>query len=157
MSDHGDEKDGTFLVTHADEDSAIVRDVVKSQVHTLSENPDLAEGDVVEATVAPEPPTNVTWTVVELASQRAIALESSDLEPTRQAVEAAEEQPIGELTKLERAGEGEVHVLSVPDTETAVEDVLDDDATLERAARLGATRVEVRTGEEMISVRYLPD
>lgn len=39
-----------------------------------------------------------------------------------------------------------------------IQDVLDDDATLVRAARLGATRVEVRSDADngVVSVRYLP-
>jgi len=157
MSDAGSEKRGTFLVTHVDEGSAVLRDVVDGQVHTLSDNPDLSVGEILEATVAPEPPTGVTWTVAELESRRRIELVEPDLEPTRRARETAADQSEGELTKLDRAGEGQIHVLSVPDPTTAAGDVLDDEATVERAARLGAARVEVRTGEEMISVRYLPD
>ena len=40
----------------------------------------------------------------------------------------------------------------------AVTDVLDDEATLVRAARLGVNRVEVRSDVEagVVSVRYLP-
>lgn len=151
------EKRGTFVVTHADDGSAVLRDVVDGQVHTLSSNPDLSARDVLEATLAPEPPSGVTWTVVDVEANRRIELAETGLEPTRQARETAADQPIGELTKLERAGEGELHVLSVPDPDAAATDVLEDEGTVERAARLGATRVEIRTGEEMISVRYLPD
>ncbi|ERH11837.1 MAG: hypothetical protein J07HB67_00848, partial [halophilic archaeon J07HB67] len=32
---------GTFVVTHADAESAMLRDTDTGQVHTLSENPDL--------------------------------------------------------------------------------------------------------------------
>jgi len=155
MSD--DQKRGTFLVTHADEESAVLRDVVDGQVHTLSSNPDLSVHDVLEATLAPEPPMEVTWTAVDVEARHQVELGETDLEPTRQARQAATDQSEGELTTIERAGEGEVHVLTVPDPAEAAADVFEDEGTVERAARLGATRVEVRTGEGMISVRYLPD
>lgn len=152
-----DEKRGTFLVTHADEGSAVVRDVADGQVHTLSTNPGLSAGEVLEATLAPEGPAGVTWTVAEVDGSRRIEVVETDLEPTRRARRAADDQPVGELARLERAGDGEVHVLSVPDPAAAAADVREDEATLERAARLGAVRVEIRTGDGMISVRYLPD
>jgi hypothetical protein len=152
-----DEKTGTFLVTEADPGSAVLRDVADGQVHTLSTNPGVERHEVLEATVAPEPPVEVTYELVEVTGRRTVDLDVSDLEPTRQAREAAGAQPEGELARIERAGDGEVHVLTVPDPERAAEDVVEDVATLERAARLGATRVEVRTGEGMVSVRYLPD
>lgn len=150
-------KTGTFLVTEADEGSAVLRDVTDGQVHTLSANPDLTAGEVVEGTVAPEPPMEVTWELREDERRWRVELVDSDLEPTTQARETAADQPPGELARIERAGSGEVHVLRVPDPAAAAADVIDDEATVERAARLGATRVEVRRGEGLISVRYLPD
>jgi len=150
-------KVGTFLVTEADEGSAVLRDVTDGQVHTLPENPDLAAGEAVEGTVAPEPPMEVTWELREVARRWRVEVVDSDLEPTTQVRETAADQPPGELTRIERAGSGEVHVLTVPDPAAAAADVMDDEATIERAARLGATRVEVRRGEGLISVRYLPE
>jgi hypothetical protein len=49
-------------------------------------------------------------------------------------------------------------VLTVPDdgTEQAVADVLEDEATFSRAARLGVGLVEVRSEPGVVSVRYLP-
>lgn len=151
-------KEGTFLVAEADEGSAVLRDVDDGQVHALSSNPDLEPGAVVDATVTPEPPMEVTWSA-EIHETRRIEREQSDLEPTQRAREAASEQAVGDLTRFERAGEGEVHVLSVPENEVeqAVADVIEDVATLERAARLGAVRVEVRTAPGVVSIRYLPD
>lgn len=153
------QKSGTFYVTHADEASATLRDVTDSQVLTLSENPGVEVGTVVEATVEAEPPMDVTYTVVELDATRSIPVETVDLEPTRQAIDVAAEQPVGELTTRERAGDGELHILSVPDdgTEEAAAEVVDDEATVERAARLGAERVEIRTAPGVVSVRYLPE
>lgn len=152
-------KEGTFLVTSADDGAAVLRDVTDGQVHTLSGNPELSEGEIVVATVAPEPPMEVTWTVEELTSQREIPVGQSPEPPTKQAREIAAEQPVGEMTRQERAGEGELHVITVPEDETdqATADVLDDEATLTQAAKLGVARVEVRAADGVVSVRYLPD
>ena len=157
MSEHR----GTFLVTHADDESAVVRNVDTAQIHTLSSNPGLESGDVVEATVAPDPPLEVTWQVIEVENRRRIELIDSDLEPTRRVKDEAETAEVGELIRLERAGSGEIHVFSLPGerVEEAVTDVLEDEETLVRAARLEATSVEVRRSmdDAVVSVRYLPD
>ncbi|GAB3685443.1 DUF5812 family protein [Salinarchaeum chitinilyticum] len=148
---------GTFLVTEADAESAILRDVEDGQLHTLSTNPGLERLEVVDATLTAEPPMEVTWSA-EIDDRRQIPAERVDLEPTRRSIETAESMATGDLERYERAGEGEVHVLAVPaggEAEAAA-DVLDDEATIERAARLGAVRVELRTAEGLLSVRYLP-
>jgi len=153
-------KEGTFLVTHADEESAVLRDVADGQVHTLAGNPGVEAGVVVEAAIEPEPPMEVAWQVTDLREQRTIPVERSPEPPTQQARDIAAEQSVSEITRQERAGEGELHVLTVPaaDTEDAVADVLDDEETVARAARLGVTRVEIRAAETgVVSVRYLPD
>jgi hypothetical protein len=153
------ETQGTYLVTSADAESAVVTDVETGQVHTLADHPDLAAGEVFEATLAAVPPMEVTWEISDIAARRSIPVERSSETPTRQVRETARDQATGEITTLERAGEGEIHVLTVPEeaTEEAVRDVLDDEATLRRAARLGVARVEVRAAEGVLSVRYLPD
>lgn len=160
MTESTQEKTGTFLVTNAEEGSAVLRDVVSGQVHTLSENPGVAEGEALEATVAPEPPMEVTWTVVEIAEQRTIEVSESREPPTKQEFDIAADQPEGEITRQERAGTGELHVLTVPSetVETAVAEVLEDETTLSMAAKLGVDRVEVRSDieEGVVSVRYLP-
>lgn len=154
------ERTGTFVVSEADPDSAILRDVETAQLHTLSENPDVAPGDVLEATLAPEPPMEVTWEVVDVEERRTIEIVDSDLEPTTKEREVAADTAVGDLSRIERAGTGEIHVLPVPpgEVEAAAEDVLADAETVARAARLEAVRVEVRRAEEgIVSVRYLPD
>lgn len=153
-----DEKTATFLVAEADDDSAILSDVSDAQVHTLSENPGVEAGDVLEATVAPDPPMGVTYSVVDVAERKTIPVAVSDEAPTRQAESMAADLDEGELATTERAGVGEVHVLAVPaDTVAdAIEDVRDDQQTLARAARIGIDRVEIRSGEGFLSVRYLP-
>lgn len=152
-------KEGTFLVTHADEDSAVLKDVADGQVHTLSTNPGVEEGDAVDGVVGPDPPMEVTWQLVEVEERRSLSLSESDESPTRQELEIAADQSVGELARRDRAGTGELHVLTVPEAETeaAVQEVLDDrETTLSRAARLGVNRVEVRSAPGVVSVRYLP-
>jgi hypothetical protein len=152
-------KEGTFLVTAADENSAVLKDVNDGQVHALSSNPGLELHDAVEGVVAPDPPMNVSWQLVEVAERRSLSIEESDESPTAMAREIAAEQGVGELTRTERAGKGEIHVITVPEelTEQAVADVLDDEeGTLTRAARLGVNRVEVRSAAGVVSVRYMP-
>ncbi|WP_049935033.1 DUF5812 family protein [Haloplanus natans] len=154
-----DEKTGTFLVTAADDDSAVLADVDDGQVHTLATNPGVETGDAVEGTVAPEPPLEVAWRLVDVAEQWSISVEESSEAPTTHEREIAAEGAVGELTKRERAGTGEIHVLTVPESETeaAVADVLDDeDGLRSRAARLGVERVVVRSEPGVVSVRYLP-
>ncbi|AQL43233.1 hypothetical protein BV210_11110 [Halorientalis sp. IM1011] len=151
-------KDATFLVTAADEESAVLQDVTDSQVHTLTTNPGVEVGEVLTASIEPEPPMEVAWQVVEITDQRTIPVERSPEPPTKQAREIAGDQPVGEITRQERAGEGELHVITVPEGEVddAAADVLDDEETLARAARLGVERVEVRADGQALSVRYLP-
>lgn len=153
------EKTGRFLVTHAEADSAVLKDVDDGQVHTLGENPGVEPSDVVEGTLAPQPPLEVTWEVVDVEARRRLAVERSDEPPTAQERTIADAQEEGEITREERAGTGEIHVLTVPEerTDQAVEDVLDDEGTLVRAARMdGVVRVEVRTEAGVVAVRYLP-
>ncbi|SDX79459.1 DUF5812 family protein [Halopenitus persicus] len=154
-----DGKTGTFLVTHADADSAVFRDVHDGQVHTVSSNPGVEAEDVIEATIAPDPPLEVAYQVVAVERRWTVPIEDSGEPPTTQERSIADDQPVGELTREPRAGVGELHVLTVPEgtTEEAVADVLEDrEGTLARAARLGVNRVEVRSAPGVVSVRYLP-
>ena len=153
-------KESTFLVTHTDDDSAVLRDTSDGQIHTLAENPGVAANDALEATIAPDGPMELVWTATEIEERRSLTAEHSEEPPTTQEREIASGQDDGELTTRERAGIGEIHVLTVPAerVEESVSDVLDDEATLARAARLGVNRVEVRNDEDegVVSVRYLP-
>jgi len=154
-----DQKASTFLVTHAESDTVVMKDVYDGQVHTLGSNPGFDIDDAVEATVAPEPPMEVTYQVVEVAARRSLSIEESDEPPTVHERELAAESSSEELARTERAGVGEIHVLTPPDddTEQAVNDVIDDrEGTLSRAARLGVNRVEIRSEPGVVSVRYLP-
>ena len=154
------EKQSTFLVTHTDEESAVLHDTADGQVHTLSENPSLDEGNAVEGTIAPAGPMELAWELVECDEQWSLSAAHSEEPPTSQERELARAQEVGGLTTRERAGIGEIHVLTVPEERVAeaVEDVLDDEATLVRAARLGVNRVEVRSDAAagVVAVRYLP-
>ncbi|WP_181684982.1 DUF5812 family protein [Halorhabdus salina] len=153
------EKTGTFVVTNVDEASAVVTDVEDAQVHTLAEHPDLERNEILDATIRPEPPMEVTWELVTIHDRRTIPVEHNPETPTKQARKLATEQSVGAVTQRERAGEGELHVLTVPpeQTDQAVADVREDDATRRQAARLGVDRVEIRADEGVVSVRYLPD
>ena len=158
-ADAAEEKTGTFLVTAADEGSAVLKNVDDGQVHTLSSNPGVSVEEAVEGTVSAEPPLHVSWQLIDVERQWPLSLERSDERPTTLARDIAADQPVGELTRRERAGTGELHVVTVPDEETeqAVDDVLDDrETTLARAARLGVARVEVRAEPGVVVVRYMP-
>jgi hypothetical protein len=152
-------KTATFVVTSVDPEAATLRDVEDQQVITLADSHDLEDGEVLRATVEPDPPLEVVYSLAEIHERRSIPIEHVDLEPTGLATDLASEQAVGEVTRRERAGDGEIHVLTVPPegTADAVADILADEATLERAARLGSVRVEVRAADGVVSVRYLPD
>ncbi len=151
-------KSGTFLVTTAEEAAATLRDVHDQQVITLAGNPGVDAGEVLEATVEPEPPLEVAYRVAEIESRRTIPVERSEMAPTSMERDLAADQDEGEITRRERAGDGEIHVLTVPEDRTAdaAADVVDDEETVARAARLGVERVEVRAADGVVSVRYLP-
>lgn len=151
--------EGTFLVTAADEDSAVLKNVESGQVHTLSSNPGVERHDAVRGVVAPDPPMDVTYRLVDIESRWGVTVELSDESPTADSRDIAAAQSVGELTRKERAGTGEIHVITVPEEETeqAVADVADDEEnTLARAARLGVNRVEIRAAPGVVAVRYMP-
>jgi hypothetical protein len=152
-------KTATFVVTSLDAEAATLRDVEDQQVITLADASDLEDGEVLRATVEPDPPLEVVYSLAEIHERRTIPIQDVDLEPTGLAKDIAAEQGTGEITRRERAGDGEIHVLTVPPdgTADAVADILADEATLERAARLDAVRVEIRAADGVVSVRYLPD
>jgi len=154
-----DTKEGTFLVTHADDKSAVLKDVDDGQVHTLASNPGVEVDDAIEGVVSPDPPLEVSWQLTAIDERRPLSIEHSEEPPTSQEREIAADQPIGELTREPRAGIGEIHVLTVDENGTteAVDSVLDDrEGTLARAARLGVNRIEVRSEPGVVSIRYLP-
>lgn len=153
-----DEKAGTFLVTAADEATVELADVVDGQVVALSSNPGLEPGEVVEGTVSPDPPLEVSWSLVDVDARYRVAVEAVDESPSARARDLAAGLEGGELAS-ERLDDGELHALKVPPTgtEAAIEDVVEDEATRRRAARLGARRVEVRGESGVVGVRYLAE
>jgi hypothetical protein len=146
----------SYLVTHAEAASAVVRDVVTGQVHTLAEHPSLHAGEVLQATVRPEPPLGVTSRIASLEERRDVPVAVSDEPPTAHERSMAGE--LGEVNRFERAGTGEIHVMRVPaDTlEETVEDLQSDEEVIARAARLGVDRVEIRCESQLLAIRYLP-
>lgn len=149
-------KSGTFLVTAADEASAVLAAVGDGQVCPLDSNPGLSVDDVVEATLASVGPLGVTWHPVDVVERWTPEIEAVDEAPGERAREAAEDQEPGQFARV-TTDSGELHVLVVETehTETAVEDVLADETTRRIAARLGARRVEVRGAGGVVGVRYL--
>jgi hypothetical protein len=156
------ETTATFLVTEADDDSVVMRDVDTTQVYTLDANEHGFEPEmIVGATVAPVPPMDVVHEAVDVDFAQHVDVVDTDLSPTTQAMAAAEDLDVGAVERIEREGSGELHVLSVPpaDTEQAARDVIADEETIARAGRIGAVRVEVRRDADagVLNVRYLPD
>jgi len=139
-----DEKESTFLVTHVESDSAVLKDTGR---WTLSSNPGSVD-DALEATVAPDPPMEVTYQIVEIMEQR--ALDSGKRAPTvhDDASSRPRRRPASSPAR-NAAGVGEIHVLTPPeeDTADAVSDVIDDrEATLAGGSARRVNRVEVRSG-----------
>jgi hypothetical protein len=146
-------------VTAVDDAAAVLRDVESERVHTVVEHPaDLAAGEAVVGRLEPVPPMDVRWRLAAVEERFAVTVTESDEPPTAHERDLAPEA-VGDVTRRARAGEGEIHVLAVPEegTEAAVADVLDDETGLrERAARIGVGRVEVRSDPGIVAVRYLP-
>lgn len=149
-------KTGTFLVTAADETSAVFASVEDGQVCPLAENPDYEADEVVAGTLEAADPMGVTWRVREVEARWTPTIAAVDADPGERARSAAEEQAVGEMTQVS-VGDGELHVLAVDPRRTgsAVEDVVADETTRRIAARLGARRVEVRGADGVVAVRYL--
>jgi hypothetical protein len=153
----GERVTGTFLVAETDDDGpgAVLMDAERGRVHAVADRSDLSAGDALAGELVADA-TGTVWEVAETAEQWSITLGESDEPPTEQAHERVPET-VGELARVERAGEGELHVIRVPDADQAVADVLADEQSLRaRAARLGVRRVEVRSAPGVVSVRYLP-
>lgn len=148
---------GRFIVTQADDASAVLQDAESGQIHTIADDHGLERHEVIDATLVTEPPMDVVWAVDQVEDRWSITVERSPETPTAQARDLAGEEA-GDLVTRERAGEGEVHVIAVPPekTDDAAADVVEDGATLTRAARMGVSRVEVRAADGVVSVRYLP-
>ncbi|MFB6282128.1 MAG: DUF5812 family protein [Haloferacaceae archaeon] len=151
--------EGTFLATDVDDAAAVLRDVERGRVHAVTEPPaDLAAGEAVVGRVEPAGPMGVRWRLAAVEERFPVSVAHSDEPPTAHARDLAPDAA-GDLVRRARAGTGEIHVLAVPEdrTDAAVADVLDDEADLRaRAARLGVSRVEVRSEPGLVSVRYLP-
>ena len=154
--DGADAKTGTFLVTSADEGSAVLSSVTDGQVCPLGSNPGLEAGEVVAGRLEPEGPLGVTWHAADVAERWTPEVVTVDESPGTRAREAAEELDPGRLAQLQTEA-GELHVITVPTerTEAAAEEIATDETTLRIAARLGARRVEVRAAAGVVGVRYL--
>lgn len=143
---------GTYLVTETDEESAVLQDIDSGRVYTITENPGFEPGDVAEAELTAVPPMEAVWEV-DSATVREVTVDRADEDPSEAARKAVAGLEDGTLRRLERDW-GELHAIAVPDAGAAIEDVATDDSTAIRAARLGATHVEVRGKDGVVSVRY---
>lgn len=153
-----DEKVGTFFVRSADEATAELADVADGQVFALSSNPGLDHGDVVEGRVAADPPLGVSWSLVAVDTRYQVTVEAVDEPPAPAARTLVEPLSVGELAR-EELPDGERHVLKVPASETAaaIEDLVEQETTRRRAARIGARCAEVRGADGVVAVRYLAE
>ncbi len=152
------DREARYLVTHDDGATTLLKQVTTDHVHTVTDAPDLQVNDVIDAALRAEPPLEVTDTIVEITDRWHLTVEHSTEAPTSQTQSIAADQAPGEITTQPREGEGELHVLRVPESETdaTADEIESDEATRLRAARLGVTRVEIRTAPGLVSIRYLP-
>ena len=153
---------GTFYVKYAVDTSVTLHEVNTAQICTLIENPGFAVHDIVEATLVAQPPMEVSYLISELQDQYTIPVERSPEPPTTQVTEIAAEMDEMEAAAIDRAGEGEIHILRVApeNVERTAEELHEDEMTYKNAARYGVSRVEIRTSEDdnrgIVSIRYLP-
>ena len=159
-SEEMEEVTSRFYVKHTEEVAVTLHEIGTEQIYTLVENPGLETHQILDATIAENPPLGVSYVVEEIHSQETIPVEYSDEPPTRQVQGLVTDMEHDQAVAIEREGEGEIHILHVaPDdvAETA-EYVDDDERTYKNAAHFGVERVEVRTHEEqgIVSIRYLP-
>lgn len=146
---------GIFLVTHDDEGGTILQDVGSGRIHPVPEDTDLIDGDAFTGTIESIPPLGVLWEIHEKQDSWSISLERGQNPPT------SEEQDIATATSqgavhTECRGDHELHVMAIEDRdESAVaEEIIEDEETKARAARLEANRVVVRTGDGLVTVTY---
>ncbi|MFB6186436.1 MAG: DUF5812 family protein, partial [Halobacteriaceae archaeon] len=111
------ETEGRYLVTHSDDESAILRDISKGQIYTIIHNPDLSEGDIIDAKLEAVPPLDIQWTIDTIVQRYSISIEIMETEPTEAAKEAANTLEKGELATLSGAN-GVTHVITVPEEKT---------------------------------------
>ncbi|MFB6253342.1 MAG: DUF5812 family protein [Halobacteriaceae archaeon] len=149
------ETEGRYLVTHSDDESAILRDISKGQIYTIIHNPDLSEGDIIDAKLESVPPLDIQWTIETIVHRYSISVDVSANEPGEAANEAAKNLENNELATLSEAN-GVTHVLTVPEenTESAIHDLADDETIRIQAAKRDADHVIIRGSDGVISIRY---
>lgn len=151
---------GTFYVKHVEESAVTLHEIETTQVFTLVESRDFERHEIIEASLIAQPPMQVSYLIDELTDRRKIHVEYSTEPPTKNAMRVAEELDEGDAIAIEREGEGEIHVLTVPPeaVEQTVEELPEDEMTYKNAARYDVGRVEIRSDEEegIVSIRYLP-
>ena len=151
--------DGTFLVTHGDDDSPVWREVTTGQVYTISDSPTVSTYEILRATLTADPPLEVTWSVQSVGQRWTVSIETTDETPPEAAQSIAADLEMGALERHTPDTDDEVHILAVPTDqhEAAIADIREDEETYARAARLGATRVKISTGDDYLCVQYCSD
>ena len=150
------ETSGRFFVTHVDSNSAILKDVFDGGVYSVEDSSSIEPNQVVECTLKAVPPMLVTWEFQTIQTQWSLDIEYNSTPPATQARSLAKDGSPGELIQEPLEREGELHVLPVPESETdaIVDDIIADEATRVRAARMESNRVEVRSQPGLITIRY---
>lgn len=143
-----------YVVAHRDEATATLRNVTSGQIHTIPDPPDVADDEALVATLT-ENADGMTWSVESIDRRWTVTIGASDEPPGDRAWRAAADCSIGEIARVDRPS-GALHVVVVPESETraGVRDVITDEATRDRAIRLGVERVDVRSAPGLIAVRY---
>ncbi|MFW6436644.1 MAG: DUF5812 family protein [Halococcoides sp.] len=144
---------GRYVVTHAEEAAATLRAASSGRIFPVVDPPDLAAGEALAATLEPADALEATWTIATVERRWTVSIAASDRPPGERALAAAPAP--GEIERL-AVESGACHVIGVPEetTEFAVEEVIDDPATRDRAVRLGVDRVAVRSAPGVVVVRY---
>jgi len=143
-----------YVVDHRDEATATLRNVTSGQIHPIADPPDVFEDEALVATLT-ENADGLTWSIESIDRRWTVTIGVSDRAPGERARAAAADCSAGDNARIDRPS-GELHVVVVPESETsaAVRDVIDDEATLDRAVRLGVERVDVRSAPGLVAVRY---
>lgn len=145
---------GTFLVIDSDGESGVLQDVTTSQIHPLGTAPPVPVGSAFQGTIAPDPPLEVVWTIESLTDHWEITVSLLD-EPLTDSARAVGAQTESGTVGIDHSPtDGERHIIPTTDPEGAAADLRDDRQPRRQAAKLGADRVEIRVGEDLVSLYY---
>ncbi len=145
---------GTFLVIDSDDENGVLQDVTTSQIHPLGTAPPVPVGSALQGTIAPEPPLEVVWTIESLSDHWEIAVVLCDEPPADTARTVGAQTESGTVGIDQSPADGERHVIPTADPDGTAADLRDDRQPRRQAAKLGADRVEIRAGDDLVSLYY---